>query len=734
MRQARIKKMAAWRSKASSRLSSRNSEVASQSGGHAAEQQSASHRSSSQAGGHVQGGERLHVDTAATAGDDASTPLWDRSGTPGESRGTARETDLPLTTPSETTGLTRGRHTPGTPSDANFGGATSGLSPDNADSGRHDGASQLSPTGGSTSLHKWGSQHGRGSSKASAEDPVSPPGVFTQASLAAWGDQGLGVRAAAAHAPEPTPQEELRSLPEPSKAESPAAAAPAVRASLGTRIDAWIDAALFVAAPRSAAASRPLCAPEAAARLLLHAVATAHAPAAAAAQVVAALRARAGLAGADLPALVWVYVVAVRVRQGLPFAASGAGNGAAALKVERECFSALAAALFAQTLRVHADTDAPWVSRVEGWGAALRGAQTTLRRACAAVLPAAQSTAEAARLARPIQLVLLRLVDAVLLNTTLALPVPGSLSAGSGSAVAAAVRDAALACSGRDLHPDYQAAASKLPELPKDGALTFGWGMESKMGLSTVLEAVGADPAAGNSVLPLMRSVADLLMVPKDLLADPSTRREVCPHLTTDQVAAVLERYHPDCYCADPVDPGILDAIIAPRTGGDGGAVELRRIIEDVAYDAPGADADAAPAWLAGGQRAVDTDVGVLLRAGGGVCGAHGTPAKDVLRAVQAPDDGPAKEEPPPRTAPAIGPRPVRRRAPPVADSAGAGNGAAAAGAAAGPTEERAWWRGVGARGRAAAQRRQQGAGAGGGGDGFSFAQGDAAQVAVDLT
>ncbi|KAJ7522761.1 hypothetical protein O6H91_18G025500 [Diphasiastrum complanatum] len=61
----------------------------------------------------------------------------------------------------------------------------------------------------------------------------------------------------------------------------------------------------------------------------------------------------------------------------------------------------------------------------------------------------------------------------------------------------------------------------------------------------------------------LLRAMADLLMLPKDMLMDKSVRREVCPTLSLPLIKKILANFVPDEFSPDPVTPSLLAALTA---------------------------------------------------------------------------------------------------------------------------------------------------------------------------
>lgn len=72
----------------------------------------------------------------------------------------------------------------------------------------------------------------------------------------------------------------------------------------------------------------------------------------------------------------------------------------------------------------------------------------------------------------------------------------------------------------------------------------------------------------------LLNALSDLLMLPKDLLMDPSIRKEVCPSIGNSLVTRILCNFTPDEFCPDPVPGAVLEAlnaesIVERRLSGD---------------------------------------------------------------------------------------------------------------------------------------------------------------------
>ncbi|XP_057521098.1 uncharacterized protein LOC130801299 [Amaranthus tricolor] len=59
----------------------------------------------------------------------------------------------------------------------------------------------------------------------------------------------------------------------------------------------------------------------------------------------------------------------------------------------------------------------------------------------------------------------------------------------------------------------------------------------------------------------LLKSLSDLMMLPKDLLLSESIRREVCPTFGTQLIKRVLENFVPDEFCSDPIPDAVFEAL-----------------------------------------------------------------------------------------------------------------------------------------------------------------------------
>ncbi|DBA70289.1 TPA: hypothetical protein ACH3X2_011717 [Trebouxia sp. C0005] len=116
-------------------------------------------------------------------------------------------------------------------------------------------------------------------------------------------------------------------------------------------------------------------------------------------------------------------------------------------------------------------------------------------------------------------------------------------------------------------------AGAEAPLDPKllpfsKGPLSFGVGVNLKMAVSRwtdwahdagVREEKGV--LEGYSFFPQLRATADLLMMPKEVLTDRTIRAEVLPGLSLGRICALLERFQPDDFAADPLPRGLLTSL-----------------------------------------------------------------------------------------------------------------------------------------------------------------------------
>lgn len=116
----------------------------------------------------------------------------------------------------------------------------------------------------------------------------------------------------------------------------------------------------------------------------------------------------------------------------------------------------------------------------------------------------------------------------------------------------------------------------------KKGPLTFGVGMHLKMAVTRwsewAIEANMKEPQhtgdPGQSFFPSLKASGDLLMMPKELLTDASVRGELFAALSIRSMCVLLERFQPDEFAPDPVNPDILRSLTArlhvtPESGAE---------------------------------------------------------------------------------------------------------------------------------------------------------------------
>jgi hypothetical protein len=104
-----------------------------------------------------------------------------------------------------------------------------------------------------------------------------------------------------------------------------------------------------------------------------------------------------------------------------------------------------------------------------------------------------------------------------------------------------------------------------------DGHVTFKTGMQLKMAVMHLTEWANKHDVRDNEsavLCPYMRSVADTLMMKKDLLLDPDTRASVCAGLSMHSLLHILQKFAADEFSPTPIDPAIIEELqrIAARS------------------------------------------------------------------------------------------------------------------------------------------------------------------------
>ncbi|GER25900.1 nucleolar protein gar2-related [Striga asiatica] len=119
---------------------------------------------------------------------------------------------------------------------------------------------------------------------------------------------------------------------------------------------------------------------------------------------------------------------------------------------------------------------------------------------------------------------------------------------------------------------------SKVLPIPA-GDLSFGSGAQLKNAVGNwtrwLSDNLGMDSDEKNSLdddqriseepktFPLLNSLSDLLMLPKDMLMERTIRLEVCPLISLPLVKRILCNFSPDEFCPDPVPGAVLEAVNA---------------------------------------------------------------------------------------------------------------------------------------------------------------------------
>ncbi|KAG1668741.1 hypothetical protein FOA52_014287 [Chlamydomonas sp. UWO 241] len=107
------------------------------------------------------------------------------------------------------------------------------------------------------------------------------------------------------------------------------------------------------------------------------------------------------------------------------------------------------------------------------------------------------------------------------------------------------------------------------------GALSFGNGMVVKMTVTRLQQWAGQQGVSRSSAkgaegvstqhFPLLRAVADLLMMPKDLLIEEAVWRDVTQWLSIRSMLHILERFASDEFAADGISSELIDMLTAER-------------------------------------------------------------------------------------------------------------------------------------------------------------------------
>ncbi|GAX79856.1 hypothetical protein CEUSTIGMA_g7296.t1 [Chlamydomonas eustigma] len=110
------------------------------------------------------------------------------------------------------------------------------------------------------------------------------------------------------------------------------------------------------------------------------------------------------------------------------------------------------------------------------------------------------------------------------------------------------------------------------------GLLTFGSGMGVKMTVTRLQQWASGQGlndmspiGAATPQFPLLRTTADLLMMPKELLLESAIRRDVAQALSMKSMVQILKDFKTDEYAHDSIDPAVLavmedELAVAPST------------------------------------------------------------------------------------------------------------------------------------------------------------------------
>ncbi|KAL5224479.1 hypothetical protein ABZP36_011118 [Zizania latifolia] len=77
------------------------------------------------------------------------------------------------------------------------------------------------------------------------------------------------------------------------------------------------------------------------------------------------------------------------------------------------------------------------------------------------------------------------------------------------------------------------------------------------------VESGDSDNGAAELLKPfyLLNALSDLLMLPKDVLMETSSRKELCPTFSSSIIKRILDGFLPDDFCPDPVQHSLLEAL-----------------------------------------------------------------------------------------------------------------------------------------------------------------------------
>lgn len=86
----------------------------------------------------------------------------------------------------------------------------------------------------------------------------------------------------------------------------------------------------------------------------------------------------------------------------------------------------------------------------------------------------------------------------------------------------------------------------------------------------------------------LLNALSDLLMLPKDVLMDTSTRKELCPTFSSSIIRNILDGFAPDEFCPDPIQDSLLQALeLEEHLEGNKGVRSIPCSASPIMYNPP---------------------------------------------------------------------------------------------------------------------------------------------------
>ncbi|KAJ1257479.1 hypothetical protein BS78_K018800 [Paspalum vaginatum] len=104
-----------------------------------------------------------------------------------------------------------------------------------------------------------------------------------------------------------------------------------------------------------------------------------------------------------------------------------------------------------------------------------------------------------------------------------------------------------------------------------------------------------AESGFGESLKPFynLNALSDLLMLPKDVLMDTKTRKELCPTFSSSIIKNILDVFVPDEFCPDPIQGSLLQALESEDhlEGNNKGIQSIPYNASPILYNAPASGA-----------------------------------------------------------------------------------------------------------------------------------------------